>query len=260
MMNPQPLLTLVTITYNAERFLERTLKSVELALQNADNPIQTEYLLIDGNSKDRTLKIAGEYGHIISHIVSEPDRGLYDAMNKGLSLATGKYIWFLNAGDEIYDENVLKKLFLNLESNADVYYSDAMFIRDNGNEVGLRSRFTPHDLPKNLKWQDFAFGMKVCHQAFIARKEIAPFYDDKNLSADIDWEIQILKRSGKIQYLDFLLCKYLLGGISVKNHRRSLVDRFLVLRRHFGLFPALFNHLLIFQRGFQFARRNGRYW
>jgi len=259
-MNPMPLLTIVTITYNAERFLERTLKSVELALQNADKSVRTEYLIIDGNSKDGTTKIAGEYEHIISRIVSEPDRGLYDAMNKGLALATGKYIWFLNAGDEIYDENVLKLLFRDLESNADVYYSDAMLVRDDGSEVGLRSRFTPHDLPKNLKWQDFSLGMKVCHQAFIAKKEIAPFYDDKNLSADIDWEIQCLKRSGKIHYLDFLLCKYLMGGISVKNHRRSLTDRFLVLRKHFGLFPALFNHLLIFQRGFLFARRNGRYW
>ncbi|KAA6430372.1 glycosyltransferase [Dyadobacter flavalbus] len=259
-MNTTPLLTIITITYNAERFLERTLKSVELALKNTDNPSQTEYLIIDGNSTDGTLEIAEKHKQIISRIVSEPDRGLYDAMNKGLALATGKYIWFLNAGDEIYDENVMKKLFLNFESHADVYYSDAMLVKDDENEVGLRSRFTPHDLPKNLKWQDFAFGMKVCHQAFIAKKEIAPHYDDQNLSADIDWEIQILKRSDKVQYLDFLLCKYLLGGISVKNHRRSLMDRFHVLRKHFGLIPALFNHLLIFQRGFQFARRNGRYW
>jgi glycosyltransferase involved in cell wall biosynthesis len=260
MMNPLPLLTIVTITYNAERFLERTLKSVELALQNVDHSVKTEYLIIDGNSTDGTLQIADKYKHLLSRIISEPDRGLYDAMNKGLSLATGKYIWFLNAGDEVYNENILKMLFLDFGSDADVYYSDAMLVKDDGKEVGLRSRFTPHDLPKKLKWQDFALGMKVCHQAFIARKEIAPYYDDQNLSADIEWEIQCLKRSGKIQYLDFLLCKYLMGGISVKNHRRSLLDRFLVLRRHFGIFPALFNHLLIFQRGFLFARRNGRYW
>ncbi|GGC01540.1 glycosyltransferase family 2 protein [Dyadobacter sediminis] len=259
-MNETPQLTIITITYNAERFLERTLKSVEQALQDTERAFETEYLIIDGNSTDGTLQIAAKYKPIISRIVSEPDRGLYDAMNKGLARATGKYIWFLNAGDEIYNVNVLEKLFLSFESQADVYYSDAMLVKDDGSEVGLRSRFTPHDLPKNLKWQDFAFGMKVCHQAFIAKREIAPYYDDQNLSADIDWEIQILKRSDQVQYLDFLLCKYLMGGISVKNHRRSLMDRFHVLRKHFGLFPALFNHVLIFQRGFQFARRNGRYW
>jgi hypothetical protein len=102
--------------------------------------------------------------------------------------------------------------------------------------------------------------MKVCHQAFIAKKDIAPKYDIYNLSADIDWEIICLKNATQVTHLSFLLCRYLLGGISVKNHRRSLLDRFSVLRKHFGLLPALYNHLLIFWRGFWFSRRNGKYW
>jgi len=254
------LLTIVTITYNAEKFLGRTLKSVQKALFNTTGSAQVEYLIIDGNSKDGTLKIAGQYPEMITKIVSEPDRGLYDAMNKGLTAANGKYVWFLNAGDEIYDENVLMHLFKKFEINADVLYSDAMLVRNDGSEVGLRSKFTPHDLPRNLKWQDFAMGMKVCHQAFIVKKSIAPSYDITNLSADIDWEIECLKKSHKVEFLDFILCKYLMGGLSVTNHRRSLLDRFKVLRKHFGLLPATWNQILIFWRGFRFARTNGKYW
>jgi glycosyltransferase involved in cell wall biosynthesis len=253
-----PILTIVTITYNAEKYLDRTLKSVQKALHEV-NPDFVEYLIIDGGSKDGTLTIASEYG-FITRIVSERDRGLYDAMNKGLNLATGKYVWFLNAGDEIYDQQVLSELNQNFKSYADIYYSDAMFVRDNGSEVGLRSKFTPHQLPSDLKWHDFATGMKVCHQAFIVKKSIAPQYDISNLSADIDWEISCLKNSQNTQQLHYILCKYLLGGTSVQNHRRSLLDRFSVLRKHFGLVPTIFNHIFIFWRGFWFARKNGKYW
>ena len=254
-----PLLTIITITYNAERYLQRTLKSAEKALVKLADKTAVEYLIIDGGSKDSTLSIADKY-RFISKIISEPDHGLYDAMNKGLKLATGKYLWFLNAGDEVQDETILAQLISSFESNADVYYSDALLVREDGSEVGLRSKFTPHDLPKNLAWKDFALGMKVCHQSFIAKKEIAPLYDDTNLSADIDWEITCLKNSGKTQYLDFVLCRYLMGGLSIQNHRQSLLDRYNVLKKHFGLIPTLWNHGLIFWRGFWFARKHGKYW
>ncbi|GGM78748.1 glycosyl transferase [Dyadobacter beijingensis] len=259
-MDNSPLLSIVTITFQAERFLDRTLNSVQKALKHVGDPMQVEYLIIDGGSSDSTLQIADRYGSMISRIVSERDNGLYDAMNKGMQLATGRYLWFLNAGDEAFDEYTLQNLLQSFETGADVYYSDAMMVRDDGTEVGLRSRFTPHTLPQNLRWQDFALGMKVCHQAFIARKSIAPLYDDQNLSADIDWEIACLKNARKVQYAPFVICRYLLGGLSVKNHRRSLIDRFKVLRRHFGLLPTIFDHLRIFWRGYRFAKRNGKYW
>lgn len=259
-MDNSPLLTIITVTFQAEKFLGRTLDSIERALSNVKNPSLLEYLIIDGGSNDSTLSIARRYDHFISKVISEKDKGLYDAMNKGLRLASGRYVWFLNAGDEAYDDQTLQNLLSSLETGAAVYYSDAMMVREDGTEVGLRSRFTPHTLPANLHWQDFALGMKVCHQAFIARKDIAPFYEHENLSADIDWEIECLKRAEKVQFLPFILCRYLLGGLSVKNHRRSLTDRYKVLRKHFGLIPTLFNHLRIFWRGYWFARKNGKYW
>lgn len=255
-----PLLSIITITYNAEPYLNRTLSSVALALKKCAQPQEVEYLIIDGGSKDKTLDIAAQYDYFITKTISEPDRGLYDAMNKGLKLATGQYVWFLNAGDEVYNDRVIDQLLAQLAIHPDVCYSDAMFVRENGEEVGLRSQFTPHTLPDHLKWQDFSLGMKVCHQAFIPKRSLTPFYDITNLSADIDWEIQCLKKAKLILRMHFVLCKYLLGGISVKNHKRSLEDRFKVLRKHFGLFPTLLSHLQIFWRGFWFQRKHGKYW
>lgn len=259
-MENNPLLTIITVTFQAEKFLGRTLHSVEKALSNIKTSSLPEYVIIDGGSKDQTLAIADKYNHFVSKVVSEKDKGLYDAMNKGLRLASGKYVWFLNAGDEVYDGRTLQNLLSSLETGAAVYYSDAMMVREDGTEVGLRSQFTPHTLPTKLRWQDFALGMKVCHQAFIARKDIAPLYECQNLSADIDWEIECLKRAESVQFLPFILCRYLLGGLSVKNHRRSLTDRYKVLKKHFGLLPTLFNHLRIFWRGYWFAKKNGKYW
>jgi glycosyltransferase involved in cell wall biosynthesis len=239
-----PKLTIITITYNAERFLERTILSITEANQNFD----IEYLVIDGSSKDGTVSIIEKYDKHISRWISEPDGGLYDAMNKGLAMATGEYVWFLNAGDEIHDGQVLSRLFEQFSTEADVYYSDALFVNNDGSAVGLRSQVTPHSLPQNLKWQDMALGMKVCHQAFIVRRTIALKYDISNLSADIGWEIECLKASTKTVYLDFVLCKYLTGGLSVQKHRQSLIDRFKVLKKHFGLLPTIWHHAIIFWR------------
>lgn len=243
-------LSIITITYNAEAFLERTLKSISanLASLAPDQRSLVEYIIIDGASKDTTLAIAQSYHAIINQLVSEPDKGLYDAMNKGLKLATGEYVWFMNAGDEIHDSEVLARLFPLLSAKADVYYSDALFVNNDGAAVGLRSEVTPHSLPRQLTWKDMALGMKVCHQAFIAKRALAPLYDVKNLSADIGWEIDILKRSKQTYFLAFILCKYLTGGISVQKHRKSLVDRFNVLSKHFGFLPTLWNHVLIVLR------------
>lgn len=244
------LLSIITVTYNAEIFLERTLKSItaNLASIPPDQRLLVEYIIVDGASKDATLSIAKSYHSMISKLVSEPDKGLYDAMNKGLGLATGEYIWFMNAGDEIHDNKVLARLLPLLSAKADVYYSDALFVNNDGSVVGLRSEVTPHNLPRQLTWQDMALGMKVCHQAFIPKRVLAPHYDVTNLSADIGWEIDILKQSTQTYYLGFPLCKYLTGGISVQKHRKSLIDRFNVLSKHFGFLPTLWNHVLIVLR------------
>ncbi len=250
------LLSIITITYNAEPFLERTIQSI---LAQTDQNF--EYIIIDGKSKDGTLQIAEKYKNRVNKLISEPDKGLYDAMNKGLKTASGDFVWFMNAGDEINDSEAVKRIFQFVTDKTDVLYGDTFFVNNEGEIEGLRSEITPHRLPKELKWQDMKLGMLVCHQAFIARKSIAPFYMENNLSADVDWEIECLKRAKEVKYLDFVVAKYLTGGISNKQLKRSLLDRYEVLRKHFGLMGAISAHVQILFRGVGLILKNrGKYW
>jgi glycosyltransferase involved in cell wall biosynthesis len=249
-------LTIITITYNAEEFLERTIKSI-VAQTNQD----FEYIIIDGNSKDKTLDIAKRYESRVNRLISEPDKGLYDAMNKGLKAASGDFVWFMNAGDEIYDPKAVERICQRITDETDVLYGDTYFVDNEGNQQGLRSEITPHRLPKDLTWRDMNLGMLVCHQAFIARKTVAPLYMENNLSADVDWEISCLKKARKIQYLDFVVANYLTGGISNKQLKRSLLDRYEVLKKHFGFVGAVMAHVKILTRGISLIIKNrGKYW
>ncbi len=245
------MISIITVTYNAGPFLERTIKSL-IAQQNMQLGTDYEYLIIDGASTDATLTLIQQYEKHLSGWESAPDRGLYDAMNKGLRRATGEYVWFMNAGDELYDPHTLTRLLAAMRDphtgRADVYYGDALFVRNDGSAVGLRSRVTPHRLPGTLHWQDMALGMRVSHQAFVARRRLAPYYVPDNLSADLDWEIRCLKAAQRTCCLPFVLCRYLVGGLSKQRHARSLFDRFRVLVWHFGLWPTVLNHLRIIAR------------
>jgi glycosyltransferase involved in cell wall biosynthesis len=249
-------LSIITITYNAEQYLERTIQSI---VNQSEQDF--EYIIIDGKSKDGTLRIAEKYGNRVNKFISEPDRGLYDAMNKGLKNASGDFVWFMNAGDEINDNQAVEKIYKAISEKIDVLYGDTFFVDDDGNIQGLRSEITPHRLPKDLKWQDMKLGMLVCHQAFIARKSIAPLYMENNLSADVDWEIECLKQAREVKYLDFVVARYLTGGISNKQLKRSLLDRYEVLKKHFGLWGAFSAHVQILFRGIGLIlKKRGKYW
>ena len=249
-------LSIITITYNAEQYLERTIQSI---MNQSDQNF--EYLIIDGKSKDGTLQIAEKYKNRVNQLICEPDKGLYDAMNKGLKNASGDFVWFMNAGDEINDSQVVEKIYKAINNRIDVFYGDTYFVDNAGNIQGLRSEITPHCLPKDLKWQDMKLGMLVCHQAFIARKSIAPLYMENNLSADVDWEIACLKNAKEVKYLDFVVAKYLIGGISNKQLKRSLIDRYEVLKKHFGFMGAFSAHAQILFRGIRLiVKRRGKYW
>lgn len=250
------LISIITITYNAEEFLERTIQSI-LAQTNQD----FEYIIVDGKSKDGTLQIASTYKNRVNQLISESDKGLYDAMNKGLKLAKGDFVWFMNAGDEINDNQAVERICQAISDKTDVLYGDTYFVNNQGEIQGLRSEITPHRLPKDLKWQDMKLGMIVCHQAFIARKSIAPLYMENNLSADVDWEIECLKRANKVQYLDFVVAKYLIGGVSNQQLKRSLLDRYEVLKKHFGILGVIIAHGKILWRGtFLMIKKRGKYW
>ncbi len=249
-----PLISIITVTFNAEAVLEKTVQSI-VGQKFADY----EYIIIDGGSTDGTLGIIRKHEHRISHWVSEPDAGLYDAMNKGLQAARGKYVWFMNAGDLIHDARTLAHIFNDCPPDADIYYGDALFFDGSGRNLGLRSEVTPHQLPPALTWRDFRCGMVVCHQSFIVKRSLAPPYNlAHRYSADVDWEINCLKNARKIVHTQAVLSQYLTGGFSKKNLSKSLLDRFLVLQRHFGAVPNLFNHAWIALRGMGFILNRKR--
>ncbi len=238
-----PLISIITITYNAQEFLERTLLSIRK--QTLD---KIQYILIDGGSKDKTMEIVNRNKDLFAVIISEPDKGLYDAMNKGLLKATGKYVWFMNAGDEIAENDALIKIEELSSSNPDIIYSDTLMVNNKGKILGLRSQLLPHKLPEQLNWNKYKMGMLVCHQSFIVKREIAPAYLLDNLSADIDWEIKCLKASRNIIQFPGILSKYLEGGASHQQLFKSWKDRFLVLQSHFGFLPNIYNHFRILFR------------
>ncbi|HDY89306.1 MAG TPA: glycosyltransferase, partial [bacterium] len=124
------MLSIITVTYNAEACLEKTIQSV--INQTYKN---IEYIIIDGGSSDKTLSIIKKYKKYIKYCISEPDKGIYDAMNKGIKIAKGDYINFLNAGDFYYENNVLSYLFDNLDKSVDLLYGDSYLIDQNGVNV-----------------------------------------------------------------------------------------------------------------------------
>jgi glycosyltransferase involved in cell wall biosynthesis len=232
-------ISIITVTYNAEATIERTLESV--AMQTYPD---IEHLVIDGASKDRTVEIARRYPHAI--VVSEPDKGLYDAMNKGLKRATGDYLCFLNAGDKLHSKDTLAHL-IELVSNGSpvgVLYGDTHIVDAQGNFLRSR-RLTP---PEHLTWRSFKAGMLVCHQAFYINRQIAQPYDlTYRFSADFDWCIRCMKegekRGMKNLYLREPLADYLSEGMTTANQKASLKERFRIMAKHYGLCTTIIQHI-----------------
>ena len=248
--------SIVTITYNADNVLGKTVDSVF-----SQTYPHVEHVIIDGASTDDTLKVAQDYmqrsyaasnGHEI-RIVSEPDNGLYDAMNKGLRQVSGDYVLFLNAGDFFPDSEVLSNIARNvglegvsreklpvvLYGNTDIVDNDGRFLR--------HRRLQP---PANLSWRSFRHGMLVCHQAFYARLDIAktvPYDCRYRFSADVDWCIRIMKEA-EIRHLPLLnlhlvVANYTEEGQSTIHHRESLNERYQIMCHHYGKIPTIFMHL-----------------
>lgn len=238
MINPK--ISIITVTYNAEKVLERTLESIKN--QNYNN---IECIIIDGASSDRTLEIVDKYSDIISKCISEKDDGLYFAMNKGLDNATGDYVWFLNAGDKIHDNEILN-YFFSCESFArDIYYGDTMIVDLEGNILGSR-RLKPKD---NINWKDFKWGMLICHQSILVKKSIAPYFDTRySIAADYGWVLESLKRSKDIMGTRNKISSYLEGGYSSQNYFKANKERFMIMKHHYGFFTSLwYNFLIIFR-------------
>ncbi|WP_289120379.1 glycosyltransferase family 2 protein [uncultured Porphyromonas sp.] len=233
----QPRISIITICYNAASTITRTLRSV-----SAQTYPNIQYLIIDGASKDNTLELVRELAPE-AEVYSERDKGIYDAMNKGLDRATGDYVWYVNAGDALASPTTVEDLVRTTctgDSLPDVLYGDTRLIDSEDHDLGLRRLRPPHQ----LDWRSFRSGMLVCHQAFVAKRSISPHYDlSYRFSADVDWCIRVLKEAKTTAFYPEPIALYLNEGTTTANHRASLIERFHVMRHHYGLVTTVLLHL-----------------
>ena len=233
-----PKFTIITVTFNAGNSLEKTIQSI--ISQTYRN---VEYIIVDGKSKDNTLQIADNYKQWIHCLVSEADKGLYDAMNKGIRLAKGDYLCFLNAGDKFHANDTLQRIVDSLKEDElpDVIYGETAIVDENGNFLHMRRLSTPQE----LNWKSFKQGMLVCHQAFFAKRELA-VNDLYNLqyrfSADFDWCIRIMKKAKCLHNTRLTLIDYLNEGMTTRNHKASLKERFRIMVKHYGWISTVIHH------------------
>ena len=237
MQNMSPKISIITITYNAAKWLERTILSI--LSQSYPN---IEYILIDGASTDGTVDMIREYAPGIAFWTTEPDHGLYDAMNKGLRHATGDYVWFINAGDTLPNADTVQRMVTKISKCRvlpDVVYGETAIVDAEGKMLGMRRL----KVPKRLSWKSFRMGMLVCHQSFVAKREIAPAYDlSYRLSADFDWCIRCLKQAKTTYNTHMILSHFLEDGMSTKQRKASLKERYAIMCKYYGKFATVLLH------------------
>ena len=242
-----PLFSIITVCYNAGKTLGRTLESIDS--QTCKN---YEHIVVDGASSDGTLDVIAAHPNALRRHVSEPDKGLYDAMNKGMGLAKGKYLIFLNAGDKFHSPETLAAIAATAKAHGTpaIIYGDTDIVDMEGRYLGPRHLLAPAKLTLN----SFAQGMLVCHQAFIPLKRITGFYSMKyRYSADYEWCIRCLHHARKtVKVEGESLVDYLNEGLTSSNRMASLLERFKIMTYYYGFFPTLFRHIGFIGR---YARR-----
>ncbi|GHU16260.1 glycosyl transferase [Betaproteobacteria bacterium] len=235
-MNPS--FSIITVAYNADQWLEPTI----LSILNQSYP-SIEYLIIDGASSDGTVDIIRHYEVGIAYWESEPDKGLYDAMNKGLKRATGDYVWFVNAGDTLDSADIVQQVASLVQKEPtlpDIIYGETIVMDEQGHSLGLRRLKSPD----KLTWKSFKMGMLVCHQSFVVKLELAPLFDMQyRYSSDFDWCIRCMKEANTYLNTRKVLSRFLDGGVSTKQRKASLKERYRIMCNYYGRVSTNFCHL-----------------
>lgn len=240
-------LSVISIAYNNLKGLKKTLSSFE----DGQFSSQVELVVVDGGSKDGTAEYLAQQSFIHTW-VSEPDKGIYNAMNKGLQMARGEYVWFLNSGDYALDTSAVKQLLEYLDKLPDAVYAETMMVDEAGKHLGTRSGMSTRRLPEHLNWKSFRMGMSVGHQSFVIKRSLAlPYNEQYRFVSDIDWMIRCLKNCHQVLKMPGILACFTLDGFSSKNRDKSNKERFKVLSSHYGYIPNLLNHAgIVFRKVF----------
>lgn len=235
-------ISIITVCLNCEGLIERTIKSVI-----NQTYINIQYIIIDGGSTDNTLNVIKKYESKIDVILSEKDNGIYDAMNKGLEYATGDLIYYLNAGDYLCNNDVLKNVIqeLSVNSNSDILYGDYIYYGYSSEHRCSGYRADIRDLIRK----------GYCHQTIFVKKSVFSKCGKFNLSykiyADFDWLLRVLvKFRQKMHYVNIPIAYYLKGGIS-ECHGKYNYERIEIIYKNvgcIGLFVFALSHSTFFWR------------
>ena len=234
-----PTFSIITVTYNAAATIEATLLSVRQQTYR-----HFEHLIIDGASKDNTLYIIYKYKDDTIKVFSEPDKGLYDAMNKGIRMASCDYLCFLNAGDTFHEVDTLEKIANTISTTPhglpSILYGETAIVNAERQFLHMRR----HKAPDVLTWKSFQQGMLVCHQAFLVKRTLAePYNLQYKYSSDFDWCIRMMKKAGVISNTHLILIDYLDEGMTTRHHKESLIERLRIMAKHYGWCKTLIMHL-----------------
>lgn len=211
-------ISIITVVFNDKALIEKTILSC--LSQKYPN---IEYIIIDGDSKDGTLAIIDKYKSRLSYFVSEQDKGIYDAMNKGIAVATGEWINFMNAGDCFYNDNVLNTIF-STDLSADIIY---------GKNQCIYPYFDRINEP--LPLERLKYGMIFSHQSMLVKTALmkAQNFDlSFKLSADYHFIYNAFKKGLKLKSVDTIISTVLAGGVSESNLIHTHLERKRIALQH----------------------------
>jgi glycosyltransferase involved in cell wall biosynthesis len=233
-MNNHPILSIVTVTKNCGDTILKTLKSI-LEIKTKE----IEYIVIDGLSSDKTLDYLEQYMTIIDFLKTEADSGVYDAMNKGVRLASGRYVLFINGDDQIIGNNFNAVMTYLEFGSADVYCSKTLTIDSNGDKELLGAN----------KWL-LPFYNSVPHPSSFIRRQLLvqyPFRIDLKIASDYDVFLKFFLMGKVFKNINVVTALHSRGGIS-SDSQKSTIEINKIRRQNLGIFIYLFNALMIVNR------------
>lgn len=232
------MISIITVNYNDANGLEETIKSVM-----AQTYRDYEHIVVDGDSSDGSKEIIDKYRDKLSWAVSEPDMGVYNAMNKGIRKSKGEYLLFLNSGDNLNRENVLYEVSQLISEGRDIYYGDVILFDDGGHNEIFRN-------PDILSFEYF-YNHTINHQAAFIKRSLFKrvFYYNEQLEFVSDWEFficAICKHNATYQHLDIIVSRYNMQGMSSTDENKIVLrkERLRCLKEHFPLFLEDYSELM----------------
>jgi glycosyltransferase involved in cell wall biosynthesis len=230
--------SIITVCYNAEAVIENAIKSV-ISQTYGD----IEYIIVDGNSTDGTMDIVSRYKDKIAVAVSEQDNGIYDAMNKGIKIATGDIVYFLNSDDWFYDSDVIFDAARKFENNLSLSFIFGKVEKINKLE-GARDELI---FTRGIRKKSDLLRSSICHQSVFVKKEVfdgVGFFDTHyKIYADYDWLLRVLNKKIEMCFFDRFIAYYNDQGRSYKYFRQAKFENCSIVYKNFGL--AVFIYFIL---------------